>query len=247
MAPSLDEVVPGLATLFPKKLERLDHDVSKGLRVVQRILSSTESDLQNRRFLLDSFHEYGMPFMTGEYWQPWEKYMNESGFGAMQIPTEIVDCLRRLMPLKIKSAIEIGVYRGGLSYFMAAVLQRVSPDFTLTMVDPFDSLLGFEQFSKILNLKKTMPSTSSDFSGQAFELVFIDGDHTYAGAMRDYTNLGKFATKAIAFHDIHDHSADSGTVPAWDDIKKNVCQTHEVYEIAHTVPRGLGIGLAVRA
>jgi hypothetical protein len=37
----------------------------------------------------------------------------------------------------------------------------------------------------------------------------------------------------------------SGTVQAWNEMKAQSCETHEVYEFAHAVERGLGIGLIV--
>jgi hypothetical protein len=244
--PSLDDVLPALNDVIPKpKPHLLDKDIQKGLRVISRILSSTDDEITNRRFLLDLFYEYGLPQINPAFFAPWSKYMNASGFGALQVPSEYIDCLRKLMTLGLKNGIEIGVYRGGFSYFTAAVLQRVTPEFKLVMVDPLDSLLGFDVFSQKLNLQKAIPATSDDFKGQTFEFVFIDGDHTYEGAMRDYRNLGVHATKALGFHDIHDHSADAGTAPVWNVIKSEMCESHEVFEFAHGIERGLGIGLVV--
>src|ERR1700752_3008382 len=93
--PSLDEINPKIGELIPKpKPELLEHDIRKALRVVDRILSSSDDNLMNREFLLECFHEYGIPLMKPEFWQPWTKYMNQSGFGALQISTEFIDCLR---------------------------------------------------------------------------------------------------------------------------------------------------------
>lgn len=245
-APSLDDVVPALNDVIPKpKPHLLEKDIQKALRVIDRILSSTDEEITNRKFLLDLFYEYGLPQINPAFFAPWSKYMNASGFGALQVPSEYIDCLRKLMTLGLKNGIEIGVYRGGFSYFTAAVLQRVRPEFKLVMVDPFDSLIGFDAFSQKLHLQKAIPATSDNFKGQAFEFVFIDGDHTYEGAIRDYRNVGVYATKALGFHDIHDNSADAGTIPAWNTIKSETCESHEVFEFAHGIERGLGIGLVV--
>jgi hypothetical protein len=244
--PLFDDTGPEVDRVVPRPNQALlEADISKALNIVDRILSATNDEIESRKFLLDRFYEYGIPKMTPTFFKPWERHMNESGFGAIQVPTEYIDCLRTLISLNIKTAIEIGVYRGGFSYFTAAVLQRVCPDFRMILVDPWDSLLGFDRFSKKLNLQKAIPATSDDFAGQSFEFVLIDGDHTYEAAIKDFHNLGVHASKAMGFHDIHDHSPGVGTVRTWNEIKAQMCETHEVYEFAHAVERGLGIGMVV--
>src|SRR5436190_16682193 len=131
---------------------------------------------------------------------------------------------------------------------MSAVLQRPNPKATLKLVDVQVVLIGFDAFSEVLNIEKSMPISSDDFSGEAFDLVFIDGDHHYQGVMRDITNLGRHARRAVALHDIHAHEFDDqegGPVRAWNELKSLLRTTHTVYEFAHSETRSLGIGLAI--
>lgn len=93
----------------------------KGLQVIERILTSSHEEITDRSFLIEAFYEYGLPQLTPSFFSPWAKYMNASGFGALQVPTEYIDFLRKLMTLSLRDGIEIGVYRGGFSYFTTAV------------------------------------------------------------------------------------------------------------------------------
>lgn len=234
---------------IPKvKHDLTQRDIDKGVGVVERIIGCSDEEFCSRSFLLKQLLEYGIPIMSSEIFAPWLTAMNPSGFGALQFPTEFVDFLRVIAKLDIKSAAEIGSFRGGSSYFMAAVLQRANPDATLTLIDVNDSLVGFEALAKVLNLKKAMPMSSDDFSGEVFDFVFVDGDHQYSSVIRDFSNLGRYARKAVAFHDIHAHEFDDqegGTVRAWNEVKVQLRGTHAVYEFAHSAIRSLGIGLAV--
>ncbi|MBB4952157.1 hypothetical protein H4S14_000199 [Agrobacterium vitis] len=238
----------GLGQFIPKTRDDLLYmDVTKGLAIIDRILECSDEEFANRSFLLDCFLEYGIPIMSSQIFGPWVNAMNASGFGALQFPTEFVDFLRVLKGLEIETAVEVGSFRGGSSYFMAAILQRANPKAKLTLVDIEDNLVAFDLFSKKLNIEKAVPNSSDDLSGQAFDFVFIDGDHRFMGVMRDYLNLGKHARKAVAFHDIHAHEFDheeGGTVRAWNEVKAQLRRTHTIYEFAHSVDRSLGIGLA---
>lgn len=223
-------------------------DAAKGLGAVERILNSTDEQFQSRNFLLDAVLEFGIPLMSAKPFSPWLRAMNASGFGVFQYPTEFVDFLCQVIPLGIESAIEIGSFRGGSSYILAAVLQRANSMAQLTMVDIEDNLVCFDLFSQKLNLVKAIPSTSADFYARQFDLVFVDGDHTFLGVLRDFANVGRFAKKALAFHDIHAHefdSEDGGTVRAWNDIKQQLVSTHSILEFSHCPEDSLGIGLAL--
>ena len=227
----------------------LNNEIENGLKVVEEILSCSDIELNNRGFLLERFLDYGIPLMDSDIFSAFSSAMNKSGFGSIQLPTEFIDFLRRLIPLKITTAAEVGSFRGGSAYFMAAVLQRANKDFSLTIIDPVYNLLGFDRFQKKLHIINKIPSTSDDFKGEIFDFVFIDGAHDFNSVMKDFENIGKTSAKAVAFHDIHGHEFDDqggGTVKAWGAIKEQLRLSCEICEYAHSVERSLGIGLAIR-
>lgn len=66
-----------------------------------------------------------------------------------------------------------------------------------------------------------------------FDMVYIDGDHTEAGARSDYENFGKwFAKKMIVFHDIvaselHE-TQDCFVSKVWKDVRKDFRSSIEI-------------------
>ncbi|MAT51516.1 MAG: hypothetical protein CMK32_10075 [Porticoccaceae bacterium] len=79
-----------------------------------------------------------------------------------------------------------------------------------------------------------------------YDLVFIDGDHTYDGVKRDYENYGPMATKAIAFHDIIGNGMkfrDGSKVEVpilWKEISSSL-KTVEFSETWGQMPMGIGV------
>ena len=130
----------------------LNNEIENGLKVVEEILSCSDIELNNRGFLLERFLDYGIPLMDSDIFSAFSSAMNKSGFGPIQFPTEFIDFLRRLIPLKITTAAEVGSFRGGSAYFMAAVLQRANKDFSLTIIDPAYNLIGFDRFQEKLHI-----------------------------------------------------------------------------------------------
>lgn len=218
------------------------------LQVLQSILEANEHDIQNYSWWYNKICEYGIYCFQHDWYKFVEK-IQWTAYGLMQIPEEFAEFCLRLSTLDIETAIEIGVYKGKSSYFMCAVLMRRNPSLSYKLVDIRDQLDDFEEFHKILPaLQKCIPSTSDEYASQSFDFVFIDGDHSYDGAMRDFQNLGAHSKVITAFHDVYAHEYDrenGGVVRAWQEVlAKTQEQRHAIYSMYPG--KWMGIGCLLR-
>lgn len=178
------------------------------------------------------------------------RFMNSGPFGLWQIPSQLARCLVELSGYDLHGFIEIGTWSGWTVSFMAAYLRRFNPWLQVITVDTGDSW-G-------LALRPAVPmhvcrGTSADLSGRHFDLVFIDGDHSYAACAADYEHLGRHAPICM-FHDINDRFVEGfpgneGGVPRlWAEIKSGAAVDDRVLEyLDHSESdRVMGIGLIVR-
>jgi len=162
---------------------------------------------------------------------------DRNDLGIYQTPVQFANLLAFLETFdKIKSYCEIGIFRGGTFLFMKYFLQKMNPDIELTAIDPTDNIhaLAKPEIEPYL-----IKGTSQDIKHKRFDLVFIDGDHSYGWCKADYENLGQYADICI-FHDIVEPTC-PGVVKFWNEIK----QGKNFVEFTDTVGGGEHQGIGV--
>jgi predicted O-methyltransferase YrrM len=111
--------------------------------------------------------------------------------------------------LRPQRYLEIGTFQGGSALVVGSALDALRSDGRMYLVDPTPKIAQ-EDWQKIAHRAELFEGYSPGIlrdvaasAGQPFDLVLIDGDHTYAGAKRDaegvlaYVGPGSY----IVFHD----------------------------------------------
>jgi cephalosporin hydroxylase len=184
-------------------------------------------------------------------------------FGAIQQHTEIARLLQLLQQNPPKFVCEIGSASGGTLFMFAQVCH---PDALLVSVDldlSFERCLLHPRFArrqqKIVPIRgdsrapQTIDRVRAVLRGHPLDLLFIDGDHSYAGVKADFENYRPLVRPGglVVFHDIvRDFGSRYGTpttsytggVPDfWQQIKS----AHKTSEFIEDPQQdGYGIGIA---
>lgn len=184
---------------------------NKNIIAVQNLLRCVDlASLKNPEVAANLVRAFGImnwgPATTG----PEARFIGSSGAAIGQTPDQIAKALVYLSQFKIESFCEIGVMHGGNFLFVSEYLRRFNPDIQCLGVDPTNHLdpeiRAIIEKEMFLTFKSV---TSEQIAGQAFDFVFIDGDHTDPWPGRDYENVGRHA-KVCGFHDLQD--------PLWPDV-----------------------------
>lgn len=216
-------------------------DISNAALVVRDMLAAGET-LRQRSLLLGFLKRFGLAMNNWDGLAAYQDWYNASIFGVQQLPTEYVDYLLYTADKNPSSCVEIGAYSGGGSVFSCAFFQGLNPNFRYVGIDINDELVLDETLTNLLNLEFRIPCSSNDMQGELFDVVFIDGDHSYAWAKRDYLNLGRHAQMICAFHDVNAKEfleCGGGVYKFWRHLRSSIARKTTMVEFAHAV-QGIG-------
>lgn len=141
-----------------------------------------------------------------------------SGEQAVQEKEEFEDFLGFIREKNIKSYLEIGVARGDTFHEVVSQMPNNSKAVAIDLPDCCwgfsDSIIhieralndlssiGYEIFCRFDDSRNTNSIELARVNAP-FDLIFIDGNHSYKGVKADFENYGQMG-KFIAFHDIVD-------------------------------------------
>lgn len=177
---------------------------------------------------------------------------------ALQKPLELYEYVRFLRRREIARCLEIGTLWGGTFFAHCAV---TAPDGHVITVDSFPRqsaramTLRCRQLARATqnvtciwrdsHSESTFAEVASSLNGSSLDLLFLDGDHSSEGVVRDYEMYSPLvrAGGVIALHDVA--AAETGGVPA---LWRSLRLQHESVEFVDRrhAPHGLGIGVVVK-
>ena len=180
---------------------------------------------------------------------------------TFQVKYEITKLLKILKDLNPKIVLEIGTAGGGTLFLFT---KTANPEATIISVDLPGGYFGggyakwkipiYKSFAKRrqkIHLvranshnRNTFELVKNILGGRMVDFLFIDGDHTYEGAKRDFNMYSRLVKEGgiVAFHDIAKHPPETGcnVNEFWNEIK-NINESLEIIEDTNLKWGGIGV------
>jgi hypothetical protein len=222
---------------------------------VALIQNSSEEDLKNAEYLETLMAKLG--FNT-EILREQPKIVKDNGGGLLiwQYPNQFSKYLLLLQQKNIRSYIEIGCRWGGTFVLTTEYLKRFNTLERSVAVDIIDSPVKEyctpQAKAEFLKMNSQSPAFKEYIKKNKFDLVFIDGDHSYEGVKSDY-HISKDSGNIFVFHDISSDVC-PGVVQFWNELKTTEADDYDFFEfvdqyedvLRDTNQRFLGIGVAIK-
>lgn len=159
------------------------------------------------------------------YDQFWE--ISENKYKIQQKKWEWVEFLKYISDKNIKNILEIGCYDGGSTFSLCHFAENMitidefnPPRFDIT---PMKAACNYEYIANTSHSIEVFNYVKQKMN--SVDLLFIDGDHSYEGSLKDYIMYQELLKDGsyVAFHDIvnsEDHRrAGCGVCKTWTEVR----------------------------
>ena len=222
---------------------------------INLIRDSSLEDLSNNNYLENLIIKLG--FNT-EILNEQPQIVKDNGGGLLiwQYPNQFSKYLCLLGKQQISSYIEIGCRWGGtfvLTNEYLKLFNTINKSIAIDIIDsPVLDYCKNNHDTQYININSQTQEFKNYMNNNYFDLIFIDGDHSYVGVKNDY-EITKNNGKIFVFHDIVNDVC-PGVVQFWNELKNNEGEIYNFFEFTEqyedvwntTNKKFLGIGVAIR-
>jgi predicted O-methyltransferase YrrM len=147
-----------------------------------------------------------------------KRLLSRSLIAPLQVRSELIRLAKIIRDLNPRSLLEIGTFKGGTLFVLVRACQNnsviISVDLAAlsplrrTVLRTFGGRARKIHFlTADSHSPDTFDSVSKTLQGSLLDVLFIDGDHSYAGVKRDFDMYAPLVRRGglVAFHDIAEH------------------------------------------